>query len=180
MQNFWFNPGIPQPSSGNFMTAVAVLISPTSRASCLLALGAHKRLTNYIAYTGGSIKIASTNPFDKPLIDPKYLTTEFDIFTMREAVKAIKRFLAAPAFSSHVSGPFGTSFSGATDDASIESYVRGLTTTIFHPVGTASMSSQTAKTGVVNPDLTVKGTVGLRIVDASVFVSLSLEPNIRD
>jgi choline dehydrogenase len=97
---------------------------------------------------------------------------------MGEAVKAILRFLGAPAFSTHVSGPFGPSFQNATNDASIESYVRGLTTTIFHPVGTASMSPQTAKTGVVNPDLTVKGTVGLRIVDASVFVSLPPEPNI--
>ena len=43
-QNFWFNPGIPQPSTGNFMTVVAVLISPTSRASFLLILGADKGL----------------------------------------------------------------------------------------------------------------------------------------
>ena len=120
---------------------------------------------------GGTIKIKSNNVFDKPLIDPKYLTTNFDIFTMREAVKAIKRFVAAPAWSDYVIGPFGTSFSSATDDASIDAYVRGLMTTIFHPVGTASMSPSTASSGVVNPNLTVKGADGLRIVDASVFVS---------
>ncbi|KDR79239.1 hypothetical protein GALMADRAFT_223476 [Galerina marginata CBS 339.88] len=148
ISNFWFNPGIPQPTTGSFMTIVAVLISPSSR---------------------GTVKLASNNPFDKPLIDPNYLTTQFDIFTMREAVKAIKRFVAAPAWSDYVIGPFGDVFSKASTDAQIENYVRGLTTTIFHPVGTASMTPANAKTGVVNPDLTVKGADGLRIVDASVF-----------
>ncbi|KAF8962140.1 aryl-alcohol oxidase [Flammula alnicola] len=146
--NFWFNPGIAQPPTGSFMTIIAVLISPTSR---------------------GTVKLRSSNPLDKPLIDPKYLTTDFDIFTMREAVKAILRFVGAPAWSDYVIGPFGDSFSAAKEDASIEAYVRGLTTTIFHPVGTASMSPTQAKSGVVNPDLKVKGADGLRIVDASVF-----------
>ncbi|KAF9562060.1 alcohol oxidase [Agrocybe pediades] len=146
--NVYFNPGIPMPPTGSFMTIVTVLSCPTSR---------------------GSIRIKSNNPTDAPLINPNYLSTAFDIGTMIESVKAIKRFIAAPAWKDYVIGPFGDAFAAATSDASIESYVRGLTTTIFHPVGTASMSSKAAKNGVVNPDLTVKGTEGLRVVDASVF-----------
>lgn len=38
-------------------------------------------------------------------------------------------------------------------------------------VGTAGMSSWGAEDGVVNPDLSVKETHGLRIINASVFVS---------
>ncbi|KAF8963769.1 hypothetical protein BDZ97DRAFT_1919542 [Flammula alnicola] len=148
ISNVWFNPGIPLPPTGSFMTIVVVLITPSSR---------------------GSIKLRSNNPFDKPLIDPNMLATDFDIFTMREAVKAIGRFAGAPAFSDYVVGPFGDSFSAAVDDSSIDAYVRGLMTTIFHPVSTASMSSVHASSGVVNPDLKVKGADGLRIVDASVF-----------
>jgi len=123
--------------------------------------------------TGGSIKLRSNDPFDKPLINPNYLTTEFDIITMRESIKSILRFINAPAWKDYVIGPFGAPFVAAAkgSDAKIDSYVRGLTTTIFHPVGTASMSSPKASNGVVNPDLTVKGTEGLRVVDASVFVS---------
>jgi choline dehydrogenase-like flavoprotein len=121
--------------------------------------------------SGGTIKLASSNPFTQPLINPNYLTTKFDIFAMREAVKAVKRFVGAPAWSDYVTGPFGSSFIAATDDASIDAYVRGLTTTIFHPVGTASMSKAGASNGVVNPDFKVKGADGLRVVDASVFVS---------
>ncbi|KAF4610054.1 hypothetical protein D9613_010669 [Agrocybe pediades] len=146
--NFWFNPTVALPATGSFMTIVTVVISPTSR---------------------GSITLASSNPFDKPLINPNFLSTDFDIFAMRESVKAIKRFLAAPAWSDYVIGPFGDAFSKAKTDAQIEKYIRGLATTIFHPVGTASMTSAKSSAGVVNPDLTVKGAAGLRVVDASVF-----------
>lgn len=39
----------------------------------------------------------------------------------------------------------------------------------MHALGTAAMSAEDAKDGVVNPDLRVKGAAGLRIVDASVL-----------
>ena len=37
----------------------------------------------------------------------------------------------------------------------------------YHGVGTAAMSSRGAQWGVLDPDLRVKGTTGLRVVDAS-------------
>jgi hypothetical protein len=42
-----------------------------------------------ILYQGGSIKLASSNPFTAPPIDPTYITTDtdFDIFTLNEVVK---------------------------------------------------------------------------------------------
>ena len=113
--------------------------------------------------------IQSTNPFDAPFIDPNMLDTQFDITTMVESIKAIKRFAAAPAWDDYITGTVGT-LSGTTD-ADLEQHARQHTTTVFHPSSTASMSSQDSLDGVVNPDLTVKGTSGLRVVDLSVFVS---------
>ena len=37
----------------------------------------------------------------------------------------------------------------------------------LHGVGTAAMSERGAQWGVLDPDLRVKGTAGLRVVDAS-------------
>jgi choline dehydrogenase-like flavoprotein len=102
------------------------------------------------------------------------LTTDFDVFAMRETVKSVKRLVAEPAWTGYVTGPSGDSFVAAIDDPSIDAYVREVTTTIFHPVGTAAMASASSSAGVVNPDLTLKGANGVRIVDASIFVSSSL------
>ena len=104
-----------------------------------------------------------------PLINPNMLDTEFDITSMVESVQAIKRFAAAPAWSDYVTGAYGSL--AATSEADLEAHARQHTSTVFHPSSTASMASSTSTDGVVNPDLTVKGTAGLRIVDLSVFVS---------
>ncbi|KAF8972090.1 hypothetical protein BDZ97DRAFT_1901272 [Flammula alnicola] len=146
-RTFFIAPNVPFPTDGTFLTMVTTLSCPTSR---------------------GNLKLSSANPFDKPLIDPRYLTTDFDIFAMRESVKAVMRFLKAPAWSDYdvrLTGPL----INATTDSTIDTYVRTLSSSVFHPAGTAMMTSTTLTVGVVNPDLTVKGADGLRVVDASVF-----------
>ncbi len=59
----------------------------------------------------------------------------------------------------------------AETDEEIKAAIRNNAISIWHPSCTARMSAYNATDGVVNPDLTVKGVSGLRIVDASVFVS---------
>ncbi|KAI9435479.1 aryl-alcohol-oxidase from pleurotus Eryingii [Lactarius indigo] len=137
----------PPPTTGHFMAISTSLITPTSR---------------------GSITLASANPFDPPNIDPALLNSDFDIFTMREAVKAALRFVTAPAWSDYVIGPFGALGEAQTDEE-IEAYARSHSAIGFHPSSTASMSRKDSAHGVVNPDLSVKNTVGLRVVDGSVL-----------
>lgn len=97
---------------------------------------------------------------------------------MREAVKAAKRFVSAPVFQDYVLEALGPLATAETDEE-IEAYVRGYSGTTAHPVGTASMSPRGAQWGVVDPDLKMKGGVqGVRIVDASVFVSAECATNI--
>ncbi|KAF8075357.1 aryl-alcohol oxidase precursor [Lyophyllum atratum] len=137
----------PAPPAGNFIILTTVVVAPSSR---------------------GSIKLKSNNPFDAPIIDPGLLKTDFDKLIMREAIKGINRFLKAPAWNEYVVGPAGA-LANATDEASIDSYVANNSGTLFHPVGTATMSPKGANTGVTDPDLAVKKVTGLRIVDCSVL-----------
>lgn len=87
---------------------------------------------------------------------------------MREALKSTLRFAAAPAWKGYVISPVGVNSSST--DAQLEAYIRAHSQTIFHPAGSAAMSPKGANWGVVDPDLTVKGLTGLRIVDLSVVV----------
>ncbi|KAH9039645.1 aryl-alcohol-oxidase from pleurotus Eryingii [Lactarius pseudohatsudake] len=145
--NQFFSAVQPPPTTGHFMTIASNLITPTSR---------------------GSITLASANTFDAPNIDLALLNSDFDIFTIREAIKAALRFAAAPAWRDYVIGPFGD-LAEAKTDAEIEAYARSHSASVFHPSSTAFMSRKGSARGVVNPDLSVKETIGLRIVDASVL-----------
>lgn len=131
-------------------------------------------------HTGGNITLSSRSPFDHPIISPKLLDTDFDIFTIREAVKSVHRFMSAPVWDGYVLGEYGD-FSHARTDAEIEEYARSHSGTINHvsctvPMGKTTTSGEGAmESGVLNAaDLSVKGTVGLRVVDASVFASVSI------
>jgi choline dehydrogenase-like flavoprotein len=117
---------------------------------------------------GGSVTLRSSDPFDAPIIDPNFLASEFDMFVMRYAIHAARRFVAAHAFDGYILRPLFN----ATTDEEIDEMIRNTTRTIYHPVGTLSMSAKSDNWGVVDPDLSVKGVKGLRVVDASVFVSL--------
>jgi choline dehydrogenase-like flavoprotein len=117
--------------------------------------------------------LSSRDPFDPPVIDPQLLNTNFDIFVLKEAVRSSRRFVTASAWKDYVVAPFSDQ-ANITTDADLESYIRNTSSSEFHPVGTASMSPLRAPWGVVDPDLKVKGVTGLRIVDASIFVSIRL------
>jgi hypothetical protein len=57
-------------------------------------------------------------------------------------------------------------------DSYWECYLRHYTFTIFHPVGTCKMGSRDDPMAVVDSRLRVKGTSGLRVVDASVMPTI--------
>ncbi|KAK0499121.1 alcohol oxidase [Armillaria luteobubalina] len=108
----------------------------------------------------GNITINSTNPLDPPLINPNYFSHPQDIAIMQYAVESAKKFVAAAAWDGYILG--------VTANVT-ENVLRNGVGTVFHPVGTASMSPADASWGVVNPDLKLKGAKGVRIVDASVL-----------
>ncbi|KAJ6588451.1 hypothetical protein B0H19DRAFT_207092, partial [Mycena capillaripes] len=141
------NGDISPPAVGNYLSMPATLLTPTSR---------------------GSVRLQSNDPFAPPLIDVASLTTDFDIFGLREAVKMTHRFLNATAWKGYILSPLNNLSIGATDNE-IETYLRANAAPNGHVVATASMSARGAKYGVVDPDLTVKGVKGLRVVDASVL-----------
>ncbi|TFK32044.1 aryl-alcohol oxidase-like protein [Crucibulum laeve] len=138
---------VTMPTTGNFMTVLTVVVSPLSR---------------------GNISLATSNPFDKPLINPGLLTHKFDILAMVQAIKDVQTFIQAGPWANFVQAPFGDLATAKTDDLKA-AFARNFTGAGSHPSGSAPMSSSESNRGVVDSKLLVKGASGLRVVDASVF-----------
>ena len=101
-------------------------------------------------------------------MDPNLLGTDVDLAIIRTAIKAARTFMAAPAWADYIISEFGAFAQAQTDDE-IDAYARDNADTVDHPVGTIPLGK--GQEGVLEADLRVKGTVGLRVVDASAFVS---------
>lgn len=122
----------------------------------------------------GYIKLRSTNPYDQPIIDPKYLTHPDDILVMVDSMKISIAAGMAPAFRQYNAKIFKEKWPGCEhyrqwSDEYLACVARTYTATIYHPVGTCKMGQAHDPTAVVTPDLRVKGVKGLRVVDASIM-----------
>jgi choline dehydrogenase len=119
----------------------------------------------------GHLQIRSSDPFEYPLIQPNYLSTEQDI----EDARAGNRLLRALAHSGPLAEVIteelipGAAIQG--DDALMENF-RKSADTVYHPSSTCMMGPEAA-TSVVDARLRVHGIEGLRVVDASVFPTIT-------
>lgn len=81
--------------------------------------------------------------------------------------------MAAPAWSDWIIGEYGDFAQAQTDDE-LDAYIRAQAYTNSHGSCTVPMGKTGNDTsrgsGALNSDLTVKQTVGLRVVDSTIFV----------
>ncbi|EKS9799781.1 MULTISPECIES: GMC family oxidoreductase [Burkholderia] len=116
----------------------------------------------------GSVKLRSADPLDAPLIDPAFLEHDDDLEVLVDGYKLTRRLMAAPAMARFVTEDVFASRSRSDDD--IRALLRERTDTVYHPVGTCRMGNDAL--AVVDSQLRVRGTEGLRVVDASIMPTL--------
>jgi choline dehydrogenase len=114
----------------------------------------------------GWIRLAGTDPLAKPLVNPNYLSAKSDLDRLVKAFKISREIFAASAFSDWVGdellpGP------GVASDDEIRAFVTSRADSYHHQVGSCKMGSDAM--AVVDPNLAVYGTEGLRVADASVM-----------
>ncbi|KAK8247797.1 choline dehydrogenase [Phyllosticta capitalensis] len=116
----------------------------------------------------GQIRIRSRNPFDTPVIDPRYGSNPVDLQLFVEALRFNHRLQATNAMAELQPSESYPTSDQVNDDAQLMTLIKEGIFTEYHPVGTASMLPLDLG-GVVDARLKVYGTQNLRIVDGSIM-----------
>jgi len=145
-----FIPGhrVPPPKMlevGHGYSAFAVLLRPKSR---------------------GTVTLASADPNEPPVIDPRFFSEEEDLDVLVKGLKECRRIIHADVFKKYEPWETAPGPDVQTDDG-LKEFVRNSGGTIFHPVGTCKMGSDDM--AVVDNRLRVHGLEGLRVADASIM-----------
>lgn len=117
----------------------------------------------------GSIHARNNDAAAEPAIKPNFLAETLDQNALIEGIRIARQLGIAPSlakFIDHETYPGDT----IRSDEEILDYCRGHGGTVFHPVGTCKMGSDSL--AVVDERLRVHGVRGLRVVDASIMPTL--------
>jgi len=126
----------------------------------------------------GHVRLASSDPLTEPKIFCNYLSTDEDREIAVRGLRMTRRIMAAPALARYqpdemLPGP------RLQSDEDLEQAARELGTTIFHPVGTATMGAFDSQgrprspNTVLDTDCRVLRVAGLRVVDASAMPTIT-------
>ena len=112
----------------------------------------------------GTVKLASKDPADDPLIDFDYLSADADLEAMLVAIDMCREMGESDAFKDLRKREI---MPGNLDRAEMIEFVRLGTSTYFHPTSSCKMGVDDE--AVVDPELRVHGVEGLRVADASIM-----------
>ena len=119
----------------------------------------------------GHVHVTSSDPRVAPAIQPNFMSTNHDVEEMLMGAKFLRRLAATPTMSAMIAKELKPGRPLASDD-DIVADIRARTYSVFHPCGTCRMGPDPAE-AVVDHRLKAHGLEGLRIVDASIFPTVT-------
>lgn len=144
VQSYYMRYGYP-PYPANTLGLGSMLLHPKSR---------------------GTVTLSSSDPFAKPIIDPKFLSHEDDITEQLAGYKIIQKLIEQPALKEWLVDEYSPSL----NNKNLIEYMRQNSFSDFHSVGTCKMGVD--KDSVVDPELKVRHIDGLRIAGAAIMPNL--------
>jgi choline dehydrogenase len=119
----------------------------------------------------GRIDIANGDFRSAPLIAPNYLSTDKDLEDVMDGGRLMQAIARTRAVQSLIREPLEPDLLRMSDADLIADF-RTRAATVYHPVGTCRMG-KSLRDSVVDPALSVHGISRLRVVDASVFPTVT-------
>ncbi|KAK1753817.1 hypothetical protein QBC47DRAFT_430839 [Echria macrotheca] len=134
------------PGSGAYTTILTSVMHPLSR---------------------GTVHINPSRPLGPPIIDPRYLSHEYDRQALIEGSKFARKIAGTKPMASIWTAEIEPGPGVQTESEWNEFATQGMGS-FYHPVGTCAMLPE-KDGGVVGSDLVVYGTANLRVVDCSII-----------
>jgi choline dehydrogenase-like flavoprotein len=131
---------------GKFITLISTVMHPFSR---------------------GNVHINAKDPYGKPVIDPKFMSNQYDHKALVEAAKFARRIANTEPIKSAWKTETEPGEAVQTDEQWL-AYAKKVMASFYHPVGTCAMLPR-KDGGVVDAELRVYGTTNLRVVDNSII-----------
>ncbi|RDJ05774.1 GMC family oxidoreductase [Rhizobium grahamii] len=119
----------------------------------------------------GSVTLASSDPFDNPIVDTQIFGHPDDLRLTMAGFRFARTVLDASPMRDLIDREI---FPGAevTSDEAVAAHCKRTVKTGYHPVGTCKMGKDTDQEAVLDTNLRVRGTHGLRVVDASLMPTI--------
>ena len=144
-------------------------------------LGKHGLLADHPGFTvaawqhrpdsKGWVRLRSADPFEKPIIQPNYLSEERDRAVTIKAMKLARSLMHTKSMSPYFDGEEYPGSEIESDDELLDA-ARHWGSTTYHVMGTCRMGPDSDPMAVVDDNLRVKGITNLRVIDASIMPTM--------
>lgn len=119
----------------------------------------------------GSVTLVSKDPFDNPIVDTQIFGHPDDLRLTMAAFRFARRVLDASPMRDLIEKEIFPGPDVTSDDA-VAAHCKRTVKTGYHPVGTCKMGRDSDQEAVLDLSLRVRGTRGLRVVDASMMPAI--------
>ena len=120
----------------------------------------------------GHVRIDSPDPRAKPRILFNYLAHEDDRAAFRACIRLTREIVAQPAFAPYRGAEIQPGEAIESDDE-IDAWIRANAESAYHPSCTCPMGADDDPMAVLDPACRVRGIDGLRVVDSSIFPTIT-------
>jgi choline dehydrogenase len=119
----------------------------------------------------GELHITSPDPLCYPAIRPNYLSTQHDLDEARIGIGLLRKLAQAAPLAEIITEELVPGSQMQDEEALLEDF-RQRADTVYHPTSTCTMGSDPAGS-VVDARLRVHGVDALRVIDASIFPTIT-------
>ncbi|XP_061716579.1 ecdysone oxidase-like isoform X2 [Cydia pomonella] len=158
--------GVVQNTTGFNMDIILQLSAVNTNQAIIVATPVVLR-----PYSRGTIRLASTDPLNYPAIFPNFLSDERDVEEILRSITILEHLVETPEYVAYNASILHLKLPGCPEYSADREgywtcYIRHLTYSVFHAVGTARLGA------VVDEQLRVRGVTRLRVADLSVLPEL--------